>query len=76
MYDTVNYSSKGELGQKDQRTMELVKMHKALLPRDDKDRFYKSRKDGERGLYKKSQKRLITAASNSNISTNELGINS
>ena len=34
----------------DQRTIKLMTMHTALHPRDDVDRLYVSRKDGERGL--------------------------
>ena len=34
----------------DQRTRKLMTMHKALYPRDDVDRLYVSRKDGEIGL--------------------------
>ena len=34
----------------DQRTRKLMTMHKALHPRDDVDRLYKSRKEGGRGL--------------------------
>ena len=39
-----------ELKQMDQRTRKLMTMHKALHPRDDVDRLYVSRKEGERGL--------------------------
>ena len=39
-----------ELKQMDQRTRRLMTMHKALHPRDDIDRFYVLRKEGERGL--------------------------
>ena len=34
----------------DQRTREVMTMHKALHPRDDVDRLYVSRKEGGRGL--------------------------
>ena len=34
----------------DQRTRKLITMHKALQPRDDVDRLYLPRKEGERGL--------------------------
>ena len=34
----------------DQRTRKLMTIHKALLPRDDVDRLYVSRKEGGRGL--------------------------
>ena len=34
----------------DQRTRKLMTMQKALLPRDDVDRRYVPRKEGERGL--------------------------
>ena len=34
----------------DQRTRKLITMHKALHSRDDVDRLYVSRKEGERGL--------------------------
>ena len=33
-----------------QRTRKLITVHKALHPRDDVDRLYVSRKEGERGL--------------------------
>ena len=39
-----------ELKQRDQRTRKLMTMHKELLPRDDVDRLYVSRKEGRRGL--------------------------
>ena len=39
-----------ELKQMDQITRKLLKMHKALHPRDDVDRIYVSRKEGGRGL--------------------------
>ena len=39
-----------KLKQIDQRTRELMTMHKALHPRDDVDRLYISRKEGGRGL--------------------------
>ena len=39
-----------ELKQMDERTRKLVTMHKVLHPRDDVDRLYVSRKEGERGL--------------------------
>ena len=39
-----------ELKQMDQRTRKLMTMHKALHPRDDVDRLYVSRKEGQRGL--------------------------
>ena len=39
-----------ELKQMDQRTKNLMTMHKALHPRDDVDRLYVSRKEGGRGL--------------------------
>ena len=39
-----------ELKQMDQRTRKLITMHKALYPRDDIDRLYVSRKEGDRGL--------------------------
>ena len=39
-----------ELKQMNQRTRKLMTMHKALPPRDDVDRLYVSRKEGERGL--------------------------
>ena len=42
--------TKEELRQIDQRTRKLMTMHKALHPRDDKDRLYVSRKEGGRGL--------------------------
>ena len=34
----------------DQRTRKLMTMHKSLHPRDNVDRLYASRKEGERGL--------------------------
>ena len=34
----------------DQRTRKLMIIHKALHPRDDVDRLYVSRKEGERGI--------------------------
>ena len=34
----------------DQRARKLMTMHKAFHPRDDVDRLYVSRKEGERGL--------------------------
>ena len=42
--------TRDELKQMDQRTRKLMTMHKALHPRDDVDRLYVSKKDGERGL--------------------------
>ena len=39
-----------ELKQRDQRTRNLMTMHKALYPRDDFERLYVSRKEGGRGL--------------------------
>ena len=39
-----------ELKQMDQRTRKLMTMYKALHPRDDVDRLYVSRKEGERWL--------------------------
>ena len=42
--------TKEELRQIDQRTRKLITMHKALHPRDDKDRLCVSRKEGGRGL--------------------------
>ena len=39
-----------ELRQMDQRTKKLMTMHKALRPRDEVDRLYVPRKEGERGL--------------------------
>ena len=39
-----------ELQQMNQRTRKLMPMHKALHPRDNVDRLYVSRKEGERGL--------------------------
>ena len=42
--------TRDELKQMDQRTRKLMTMHKALHPRDDVDRLYLSRKEGERGL--------------------------
>ena len=39
-----------ELKQMDQRTRKLMTMHKALHPRDDVDRIYVSRKEGEEDL--------------------------
>ena len=39
-----------ELKQMAQRTRKLMTMHKALHPRDDVDRLYVPRKEGERGL--------------------------
>ena len=39
-----------DLKQIDQRTRKLIKMHKALHPRDDVDRLYVSRKQWGRGL--------------------------
>ena len=39
-----------ELKQMDQRTRKLMRMHKALHPRDKRDRLYMSRKKGGRGL--------------------------
>ena len=42
--------TRDELKQMDQRTRKLMTKHKALYPRDDVDRLYVSRKEGERGL--------------------------
>ena len=42
--------SREELKQMDQRTRKLMIMHKVLHPRDDINRLYVSRKEGERGL--------------------------
>ena len=42
--------TRDELRQMDQRTRKLMTMHKELLPRDDVDRLYVSRKEGGRGL--------------------------
>ena len=42
--------TRDELKQMDQRTRKQMTMHKALHPRDDVDRLYVSRKEGERGL--------------------------
>ena len=42
--------TRDELKQMDQRTRKLMTMHKALHPRDDVDRLYVSREEGERGL--------------------------
>ena len=42
--------TRDELKQMDQRTRKLMTMHKALHPRDDVERLYASRKEGERGL--------------------------
>ena len=42
--------TRDELKQMDQRTRQLMTMHKALHPRDDVDRLYVSRKEGGRGL--------------------------
>ena len=39
-----------ELRRINQRTRKLMMMHKALHPRDDKDRLYVSRKEGGRDL--------------------------
>ena len=39
-----------KLKQMDQRTRKLMTIHKTLHPRDDIDRLYVSRKEGERGL--------------------------
>ena len=39
-----------ELKQMDKRTRKLMTMIKALYPRDDVDRLYVSRKEGERGV--------------------------
>ena len=39
-----------KLKQIDQRTRKIMTMHKALHPRDDVDKLYMSRKEGERGL--------------------------
>ena len=36
--------------QMDQRTRKLITMHKALHPRNNVERLYGSRKDGERGI--------------------------
>ena len=45
-----NNNNNNEFWQKDQRTKKLMKMHKALHARDDRDRLYVWRKDGRRGL--------------------------
>ena len=42
--------TRDELRQMDQRTRELMTMHKALHPIDDVDRLYVPRKEGGRGL--------------------------
>ena len=42
--------TRDKLKQMDQRTRELMTMHKALHPRHDVDRLYVSRKEGGRGL--------------------------
>ena len=42
--------TRDKLKQMDQRTKNLMIMHKALLSRDDVDRLYVSRKEGGRGL--------------------------
>ena len=42
--------TRDELRQIDQRTRKLMTMHKALHSRDDVDRLYVPRKEGERGL--------------------------
>ena len=42
--------TRDELRQMDQRTRKLWTMHKALHPRDDVDRLYVPRKEGERGF--------------------------
>ena len=42
--------TRDELKQMDQRTRKLMTMHKVLHPRDDVDRQYVLRKEGERGL--------------------------
>ena len=42
--------TRDELKQMDQRTRKIMTMHKALYPRDDVDRQYVSRKEGEKGL--------------------------
>ena len=42
--------TRDELKQIDQRTRKLMTMHKALHPRDNVDRLYVLRKEGERGL--------------------------
>ena len=42
--------TRDELKQMDQRTRELMMMHKSLHPREDIDRLYVSRKEGGRGL--------------------------
>ena len=42
--------TRDELKQMDERTRKLMTMHKALHPRDNVDRLYVSRKEGERGL--------------------------
>ena len=42
--------TKDELKQMNQRTRKLMTMHKALHPRDDVDRLYVSRKEGEDDL--------------------------
>ena len=71
--------------QLDQRTRKLMTMHKALLPRDDFDRLYVTRKEGGRGLasiedsidasiqrledYIEEQEGLITATKNDTDNT-------
>ena len=42
--------TRDELKLMDQRTRKLITMHKALLPKDDVDRLYVSRKEREEGL--------------------------
>ena len=42
--------TRDELKQMNQRTRKLMTMHKELLPRDDVNRLYVSRKEGGRGL--------------------------
>ena len=42
--------TRDEIKQMDQRTKRLMTMHKTLLPRDDVDRLYVSKKEGGRGL--------------------------
>ena len=79
-----------ELKQMDQRTRKLMTMHKALHPRDDIDRLYVSRKEGERGLasieesiqrledyIEKHDRGLITAIRNEtdNMMDNRMTIN-
>ena len=42
--------TRDELRQMDQRTRKLMTLHKALHPRDDIDRLYVPRKEGQRGF--------------------------